>query len=202
MDNEYLDVYEDALKHQREHGGLGGLHDIKRRYSWAVPNEEALTTIAAHSPRGVVEIGAGGGYWTRLLRDRGVDVIAYDPQPVDSKWHDGRLWSEVLQGDHTAIIGHADRTLFLCWPSYDEAWTHEVVELYDGDIIVYIGEGSGGCTGDDRMHALLGEQAYCWHDDEPCACAWPAAKFHEVETVSIPQWWGLHDVLAVYKRIR
>jgi hypothetical protein len=51
------------------------------RYAFGVPTEEALAAIAAVSPRGVVEIGAGSGYWAALLRDRGVRVEAYDIAP-------------------------------------------------------------------------------------------------------------------------
>lgn len=230
--NAYLDLYHGALAHQRRHRSLlptisgereqpmewctncransshpevprAGLHHVKQRYSWAVPNEEAIRTIAYHSPRGVVEIGAGGGYWAKMLREHGVDVIAYDPDPEgtgEHPWHSGRQWSEVLKGDHTSVIGHPDRTLLLCWPMYSADWSDQAVELYGGNTVIYIGEGNGGCTGSDRMHALLGGKPYCPHYDEPCTCEWPAAQFHEVATVEIPQWWGLHDRLYVYSR--
>jgi hypothetical protein len=223
---EYLDIYNQELAHQRQHGGLmltypqgrerpcemcteclvdkqttASMHDIKRFYAWAVPNEDALKVIAYHSPRGVVEIGAGGGYWAMLLRERGVDVVAYDPDPIGTdEWHSGRQWSEVRKGDHTAVVDHPDRTLLLCWPSYAKAWTHQVVELFKGDTIIYVGEGSGGCTGDDRMHALLGAEVYCPHYDEPCTCDWPDPQFALDGAVDIPQWLGLHDRLHVYKR--
>lgn len=225
---EYLAVYNRALDHQRQHGTLfpsihgveqpseicyrcldekrsdaqhGGFHDVKRRFSWAVPTVKALDVIAARSPRGVVEIGAGGGYWAMLLRQRGVDVAAYDPHPPsEQNGFATHRWDEVLLGDHTAVIGHPDRTLLLCWPAYDAGWTGDAVDLYDGDTVIYVGEGSGGCTGDDRMHALLGETPYCSHWQEPCTCEWPAAKFKEVDSVSIPQWGGLHDSLFVYER--
>jgi hypothetical protein len=228
LTNEYLALYEEMTAHQREHnrffrgqrdqpseyctaclterrpGVVVDSFDIKKRYSWAVPDEPALAVIARYSPNGVVEIGAGGGYWAMLLRERGVDVVAYDPDPEatgEHTWHSGRRWSEVLRGDHTAVIGHPDRTLFLCWPNYDMSWTDQVIDLFEGDTVVYVGEGSGGCTGTDRMHALLGEQTYCPHwDDEPCTCDPVQAKFQHVETVEIPQWWGMHDRLNVYKR--
>ena len=222
---EYLRVYEDALRHQHDHGELmssyerGGQpsehcmgclrqhrpgersHEVKRRFSWAVPNEEALETIRRYSPNGVAEIGAGGGYWAMLLRERGLDVAAYDPEPSGGgEWFQGTPWTEVLRGDHTAVIGHPDRTLLMVWPMYVAPWTHEAVELFDGDTIIYVGEGCGGCTGTDRMHALLGQTPYCPHYDEPCTCDFPAAQFEEVASVDIPQWWGLHDALYVYKR--
>jgi hypothetical protein len=107
----------------------------------------------------------------------------------------------VLKGDHTCVIGHPDRTLLLVWPMMQE-WADQVLDLYAGDTVVYVGEGSGGCTGTDRMHAILGEERYCWHDDGPCACPQDPARFEQVEDVEIPQWAGVHDRLSVYRRLK
>lgn len=240
--NPYLDAYREALDHQRQHDGTFGLltwdgkaqpsrscsgclrerrpgagrRDLARTYSWAVPDDAALDAIAEHSPAGVVEIGAGGGYWAGLLRARGVDVIAYDPDPVAGYPHQGGArpgqnaetrwsnvsWSDVLLADHHAAAHHPDRALLLVWPSYDEPWTDQVLDLYEGGTVIYVGE-AGGCTGTGRMHTLLGEEPYCWHGDvgEECNCGTDAARFEQVADVEIPQWAGLHDRLRVYRRI-
>jgi hypothetical protein len=224
--NSYLRQYREMAAHQQEHGALHeldygqpwwvchtclrehpdafrdrGRFELRKDYSWAIPNDAALDTIAKWSPNGVVEIGAGGGYWAMLLRQRGVDVVAYDPLHEPGQWF-SRRWTEVLAGDHTAVANHPDRSLLLCWPMYGAEWSGEAVDLYDGDTVLYVGEGASGCTGDDRMHALLGEPA-CWHDeDEVCEHDWPTAKFREVDSVDIPQWSGIHDRLYVYERVR
>lgn len=194
----------------------------QRRYAWAVPNQEALAVIADLSPNGVVEIGAGAGYWAMELRRLGVDVVAYDPWPPgvprprvsdEGDWpgyHAGKAWSEVLQGDHTVVTRHPDRTLLMCWPSYAERWPATAVELYQGDTVIYIGEGPGGCTADDRFHALIGQQGVCWHTDDngdettcPLGCVGATPPlFRETHVVDIPQWAGLHDRLSVHERIR
>jgi hypothetical protein len=44
-----------------------------------VPNEAALTTLAALGP--LVEMGAGTGYWARLLKMRGAQVLPMDVHP-------------------------------------------------------------------------------------------------------------------------
>ena len=87
---------------------------------------------------------------------------------------------------------HPNRTLLLCWPSYDEPWAAEAVDCYQGDTVVYVGEGVGGCTGDDRLHELFGEGL----DDD----ASTSALFHRVDDVAVPQWGGLYDRLTVYRR--
>src|SRR5260370_8725271 len=66
-------------------GHLAALGLAERRrelaslFSWAVPNARALEVLAAHAP--LLECGAGMGYWSALLRARGVDVLAYDAAP-------------------------------------------------------------------------------------------------------------------------
>ena len=47
-----------------------------KKYSWAIPDERALQILESFAP--LIEIGAGKGYWARLLRDRGVDILAFD----------------------------------------------------------------------------------------------------------------------------
>ncbi|MGL5911571.1 MAG: hypothetical protein ACRCZP_16345 [Phycicoccus sp.] len=179
--------------------------ELVTRYSWAIPSAEALSAIAQHAPpHGIVEIGAGGGYWASLLQQAGVPVVAYDPAPPPntSQWHDGHPWADVLLGDHTSVIGHPDRALMLCWPNYDEGYGAEAVDLYGGDTVIFIGERSSGCTGDARLHALLGE-ADCWCPHELCVCGAQSTTplFREVAEVAIPQWQGIHDSLRVHRRI-
>jgi hypothetical protein len=47
-----------------------------RKYSWAIPDERALNILGKFAP--LIEIGAGSGFWARLLRDRGFDILAFD----------------------------------------------------------------------------------------------------------------------------
>jgi hypothetical protein len=211
---EFLDVYRQALVHQMQHrpeplrllawwmvpkpsricttcmieqkAGDDAFFDLPRKYSWAVPTEEALTTIAGHSPRGVVEIGAGGGYWAMLLRERGVDVVAYDPDPSGLQcysryYRDGTVWSSVEVGDHAAAANHPDRTLMLCWPESGEDWPAAAVRAHGGSTVVYIGQ--PGVTGNDDLHRLLN------------------AEFVVTGLVGLPQWMGLEDDLSVYTRV-
>ena len=205
MDNPYLDTYRAqfadelvsdplaALRDRPQPEGRGVRRKLARAYSWAVPDTAALDAIAQHSPRGVVEIGAGGGYWAGLLRGRGVDVVAYDPDPTAGRW------SPVLAGYHTAVADHPDRVLLLVWPSYEQPWTDRVVDLYGGETVIYVG--CGGVTGSDRLHALLGVP--CWHaeEGEDCACPPDEPLFEQTAVVEIPQWYGVNDRLSVHNRI-
>lgn len=153
------------------------------RYSWAVPNEDALNMLARYSP--LVEIGAGNGYWAHLLRERGVDIVAYDLLPPNegaNTFHSGaRVWTEVLKGSHEKVRRHRDRTLFLCWPPYANPMARKALARFRGDTVIYVGEWMA-CTADDQFHELL------------------EAKFEQVERVEIPSWPGIRDSLTVWRR--
>jgi hypothetical protein len=162
-----------------------------RTYSWAVPTPEALETIKRVSPTGVLEIGAGTGYWAMLLRQLGVDVIAYDAEPPDehdlNDWHQGaRCWTEVVQGGPDHAAEHPERTLMLCWPPLvrdddNSCLALDALSVYGGETVVYIGE-NGGATAGDAFHQALED------------------GWHEAEVVAIPQWPGMHDYLMVWRR--
>lgn len=183
-----------------------------RRYSFATPTEEALEAIAAASPRGVVELGAGTGYWARLLYERGVDVIAYDVSPPpssDSQWFAGVTpWYPVERDDGRVVTEHADRTLLLVWPTRDESWAaRAAIDFHQagGRSLVYVGEGPGGRTGDDELHAVLGHYDRCLAcayalADRPCICG-VGQRWQLHETAELPHWEGLEDDLRVYQRL-
>jgi hypothetical protein len=178
----------DAARFHQEMAAMRRRTDFVIEYAWAIPSDEALAALAQHGP--IVEVGAGGGYWAMLLRDRGVDVVAYDRRPdqqaapYEERLIPRRLWTEVSIGDTAAAGEHPDRALFLCWPPYATPMARDALEAYlaaGGRTLVYVGEGEGGCNADDAFFALL------------------AKRMVEGETVAIPQWPGIHDYLTVYR---
>jgi hypothetical protein len=52
-------------------------------YSEAVPTTEALRALQALSP--IIEVGAGRGYWARLLSELGCDIVASDLHPSSAQ---------------------------------------------------------------------------------------------------------------------
>ena len=238
--NPLLDHYEQQRAHQLRHGGAFGVggepwlrcfecarhpvdpetDDVRLRWSWAIPTRHAIATIVNHSPNGVVEIGAGTGYWARLLGDAGCPVAAYDINPPggtgpradgDKAWHARQeAFYPVAYGMSTSVQRHPDRTLLLCWPCYSDPMAYHALRQYEGDTLVYVGEGPGGCTGDDRFHKLLGGDP-CWHYDDAtgesvdvdpdCEACALTVEWRLVAEVSLPQWAGLHDRLFVYERM-
>lgn len=180
-------------------------------YAFAVPTDAALDAIARCAPQGVVEVGAGTGYWAQQLQQRGVDVLAFDVAPApsdDREWFaDTEPWHPVQQGDHHLAAQHPDRTLLLVWPTKGAIWAADALADYHdagGECVAFVGEGPGGRTGDDVFHALLGETTGCLQCDHgsvdsPCTCdAHP--RWTRVETVELPHWPGFHDDLHLYHR--
>lgn len=185
---------------------------LARKYAYAVPNTDALDAIAEASATGVVEIGAGSGYWARLLHDRGVDVIAFDrfpPESGDNLFVDAAsCWFNVQRGDENSVVDQADRTLLLVWPTWEEAWPGATVAAYHaagGRAVAFVGEGPGGRTGDSVLHALLGAHGGCVAcrfgvADSPCICG-ISPQWALVRRVPIPQWGEAADACCIYARI-
>ena len=159
---------------------------LSGHYAYAVPTPAALAEVARHAP--LVEIGAGGGYWARLLRDAGVDMLAYDIRPpgsterVNQWFSQWTPWTTIAEGMAPRVAEHPDRTLFLCWPLWNVPVASNSLRWYAGEVIVYVGEGYGGSTGDPAFHELLD-------------------RHFELETwVPLPQWPDRWDSLTVWRR--
>lgn len=156
------------------------------QYAWAVPDKAALDLLARVGP--IVEIGAGAGYWAWLLRKRGVDVVAYDAEPPRrgseiNNWHkDTPTWTVVDRGGAGSAANHADRTLLLCWPPYDDPMAADALKAFAGRRVVFVGESEGGCTANDEFFELLDRDFDCAAD------------------VEIPQFDGMHDRLSLWER--
>jgi hypothetical protein len=60
----------------------------------------------------------------------------------------------------------------------------DALRAYQGNTVIYIGEGSSGCTGDEEFHNMLEKE---WDTPKGGACP-------------MVQWWGLHDWITIYHR--
>lgn len=163
-------------------------HDLVHRYSWSVTDPATVAFIAAYAGAKVVDPMAGTGYWAYLLRQLGIAALAYDLYPPNrllNAFHRlGLAHCRVGVSSGTAAVARngAGRTLLLSWPPYNTGAGADVLDAYPGDRVIYIGEGAGGCTGDDRMHDILDER---WTE---VACHRPV------------QYFGIRDYVTVYDR--
>lgn len=151
-----------------------------QRYAWAVPSEAALAVIAQYSP--IIEIGAGGGYWAMLLRERDATIVPFDNHATHQH-PDCKQWVDVAHGGPEILEGYPGQekhALMLCWPPMS-SMAADALKRYQGETLIYIGEGSGGCNADDEFFSMLE--------------AWEASR-----AVLIPRWEFIHDTLTIYKR--
>lgn len=152
--------------------------DLVEEYAWAIPTREAIETILEYGP--VVEVGAGSGYWAWCIDQLGGVVAATDADPPESTYRHVAPY-DARRRVNAMIPGEMDMALLLVWPPYDDPMAADCLEAYPGDTVIYVGEGRGGCTADDRFHQRL-------HQD-----------WHLAETVPIPTYLGLHDRLEVWR---
>lgn len=127
------------------------------------------------------------GYWAYLLTQLGVDVVCYYLNPgtelLTNGWHGEDMHPEVVAKDWAeAAALHPERTLFLSWPPHDQDVGARILLAYNGNRLIYVGDGRGG-TGDDRMHQILETQ------------------WTEVDSRQPGLWWGQRDRVTVYERI-
>lgn len=176
-------------------GGIGDLDptlhrfDLVSQYAWTITAPETVAFVAEHLRGWAVDPLAGSGYWAFLLAQCGVDVVASDERPptfdkAHNKWHHhGAHWT-VGQAHAVDAVREAgsERALLLSWPPYAAPIGAEIVSAFTGDRIVYIGEGWGGCCGDDNMFALFEKDWVRVADHCPL------------------QFWGIHDEVTVYDR--
>lgn len=164
---------------------------LVRKYAWAIPDPTSLAFVTEHLGKRAIEIGAGTGYWASLLTQLGVDILAYDVAPPDrivNQFFDREKLSEAMYfnvaiGDPAVLVEHSDRALFLCWPPYSEDMAYRCLQSYQGKRLVFIGEGEGGCTGDDAFFEELDKH------------------WNEVADHRIAQWYGINDRVYVYDRV-
>ncbi len=136
-------------------------------FAWSVPSPGDIAWIVSRlSGTGIVEPGAGSGYWAWQLAQAGADVVAYDPAPPDAnKFTTGKPWYPVLRNDHRVVSRHPGRSLLLCWPGYGSDWAGTALAMYGGNQVFYAGEGEGGCCADDAFFRLLDAE---WEDAGDC----------------------------------
>ena len=190
---------------------------LRRVYAWGVPSDAALACLAeAAGSAGLVEVGAGTGYWAHLLARRGVSVRAYDIAPVDcAGTHNGHHavpgsavppppFAAVARRDAAAAAAaHPRRALLLCWPPPEDgeelppearSLAADALRAYRGTTVCYVGEGAPGVADaavpEAHQPATAGPAFF-----GALARDW-ALQAH----VPLPRWPQAYDSLTVWRR--
>lgn len=163
---------------------------LQSMYAYAVPSPETLDWVAEFSAgRTVFELGAGRGYWAKLLDERGVSMRAFDSEPPDTTPNAAfpgaagqrDVWFPVEGPDQFESDLHGESVLLMCWPpGWGNAMASSALELFErrgGHRLIFMGEPRGGKTGDEAFFERLSEN-------------WVA----ETQDTQYVSWWNLSDV--------
>lgn len=155
-------------------------------YGWCLPTYEFATTIAKLNVP-FVSLGSGSAFLEMALRDFfDIDVVATDAcQTGENRYGFNKSWMKCkTMGASTAVNEYKDRAVLLSWPCYDEEWAyHAIKQITQPErILVYIGESTFGCCAERFFFEEL------------------EANFDLVQSIYIPNWSGIHDSAAIYKR--
>jgi hypothetical protein len=155
-----------------------------KTFAWAVPSPEAIAAMAEFAGTArIVEINAGRGLWAHLLQLAGANIIATDLVPPPDPFATVRQMSAVMAAQQYL---DSSGVLMTCWPDYLQSYAADALTwaLQHHRIakVIYIGEDEDGCTGDGELHRIL------------------ARDFTLIESVEIPQWFGIHDAVYLYSK--
>jgi SAM-dependent methyltransferase len=152
-----------------------------QEFGFSIPCAELLDELA--TSKFVVEVGAGTGFMTRLMKHRGIKVIGTDIEwrgPNHYRFETGRYDSEQIGGlqGKTAVRRFRDAdTIFCSWPTYDHTWFRQMLKaMRIGQRLIVIREDA---TGDDT--------AWQYYD----AC------FERIKDIDIPAFYHLNDYADV-----
>lgn len=144
-------------------------------WSCAVPSPKIIEEILPFSP--IVEVGAGNGYWANLINQAGGEITAFDSgTDYQAKYFDVR---NIKDADYSLFKNH---TLLLIWPSDGLDWAFELLNTYNWNRLIYIGEGRGGRMASDRFFDFL-EKNYLLE-----------------KVINMPRYPGWSDSFHVYNR--
>ena len=164
-------------------------------FGYAVPTLAIIwwivDTIICSGGTGL-EIGCGKGFIASLIQAALPDdclYIATDDKSSHGtdKPHTSLVPVEKISGkDVVTKYTPEANCLIIIWPGFNDKWAAEALALFTEHVnqqsrVIYWGEGAGGCTADERFHALLDE------------------KYEIVKELGPQQWNDIHDLVYIYR---
>jgi|KBSMisStaDraftv2_1062788.scaffolds.fasta_scaffold00032_61 hypothetical protein len=152
-----------------------------KEFGFSIPCKELLDALEAHQP--IVEVGAGSGYLTALMRHRNIDVIGTD-SGIGHSWIKLGVYDPAQQRmpAKRAVRRFRDRTVFCSWPSLQETWFRQALRA------MRIGQ-----------RAIIIEEDAC---AEESTWAYRDEAFQQMADIDLPAWPMLNDRAASWIKKR
>jgi len=150
---------------------------------------EAIIKILSNicKDKSVLDIGSGSGWLSYRLEQSGIDITALDN---NSSHRPSKIWKLDIETNALTFDISSWDIIILSWPLYDDPFGYNILQkILDNQMLIYQGERSGGCTGDDNFHTYLNDN---FTEDE---------RLSDELNKEHLQFFGLHDWWFVYNRI-
>jgi hypothetical protein len=138
--------------------------------------ERLVSCLKEKGIQNVIELGAGTGYWAKLLQERGITVDAWDIHPTSqeqatsnsstlNEYHGHTPpFITVKRGSKLPSMDCSTKALFLCYPPPASSMAYDTLDMFlhqrNGKYLIHVGEFKG-LTGDSRFESLLVRQMTC-----------------------------------------
>jgi 16S rRNA G966 N2-methylase RsmD len=128
-----------------------------KEYGFPILTKECLDTLSDFlKSKKCLDAGAGSGYLSYFLDQRGVVVTASEKFISGNGYGFKKIWKNDHAGDSLDLLPGDFDAVLLAWPPYESEFGMNVLtKMTKGQLLVYQGEGMGGCTGNDEMHESL-----------------------------------------------
>ena len=163
-----------------------------KEYGFPILTKECLDVLSIlFKSKKCLDVGAGTGYLSYFLEQSGVDITASEKFVSGNGYGFKKIWKNDHAGDSLELLPGDFDAVLMAWPPYESDFGKKVISnMASGQLLVYQGEGMGGCTGDDDMHEALSDNSL-WE---------PLKDISEELNSNHLQFDGIHDRWHVYRR--
>lgn len=195
----YLPTQQAWERHQREQlppeeqpimSGNDARSLLIQQFGFPVITDQSVQAIAkvTGTQTPVVEAGAGSGYLSFVLNQRGFTMIPTDICPwTESKWATkilGRTWIDshrMTYKEATLLANQHQHNLLVSWPPETQDVEY-IADHYQGPYLVHLGETDEARTGTRRFYETLD------------------MDFDLVCRITIPTYHNVHDDITIWRR--
>ena len=176
------------------------------RVGFPIYTEETVATLVKFlKDKRVFDVGSGSGFLSAVLGINFIEVRAIDSDITtysSGKRKNGSNWDYIYRKDVSSDAvdylktankhGIPPDVIIMCWPDYQKTFARDILKaMKPNQILIYQGEGSWGCTGDEEFHDMLNNPKIVTELD------YMSEKLNSTHA----QFEGIHDYWYVYKKV-